>query len=137
MKKLLYRPVSWVAGAFLLCFGFALITSLLGLSAALGAFVAGVVVGAAQETDWVHRSLHPLHVVFLAIFFVSVGMLLDLGFLWRHAPVIMALVAAVLVVNTVLNAVIFRGLGRGWGTALYGGVLLSPPPHPIRIIGIR
>jgi CPA2 family monovalent cation:H+ antiporter-2 len=114
-----------VFGAFLLCFGFALVTSFLGLSAALGAFVAGVVVGAAQETDWVHRSLHPLHVVFLATFFVSVGMLLDLRFLWSHGVVIVALLGAVLLVNTLVNALIFRGLGRRWGDAVYGGVLLS------------
>jgi CPA2 family monovalent cation:H+ antiporter-2 len=114
-----------VFGAFLLCFGFALVTSVLGLSAALGAFVAGVVVGAAQETDWVHRALHPLHVLFLAIFFVSVGMLLDLQFLWQHGVIVVALLGAVLAVNTVVNVLIFRGLGRTWRDALYGGVLLS------------
>jgi CPA2 family monovalent cation:H+ antiporter-2 len=114
-----------VFGAFLLCFGFALVTSFLGLSAALGAFVAGVVVGAARETEWVHRSLHPLHVLFLATFFVSVGMLLDLHFLWRHGAIIVTLLGAVLLVNTLVNALIFRGLGRRWGDAVYGGVLLS------------
>lgn len=114
-----------VFGAFLLCFGLALITSFLGLSAALGAFVAGVVVGAARETEWVHRSLHPFQVLFLALFFVSVGMLLDVDFLRRHLGTVLSLLAAVIVTNTAVNAGILKVLGRRWRNALYGGVLLS------------
>ncbi|MEL6926221.1 MAG: cation:proton antiporter, partial [Bacteroidota bacterium] len=67
--------------AFIFCFGFALVTALFGLSAALGAFVGGIFVNAANATEWFHDSLHSFRVVFVALFFVSVGMLIDLDFL--------------------------------------------------------
>ena len=73
-----------VFAALLICFGMAFISGILNLSAALGAFIGGIVVASARETEWVHRALEPLHVVFVAVFFVSVGMLIDLTFLHEH-----------------------------------------------------
>ena len=78
-----------VFAAFLLCFGCSALTGFLGLSTALGAFLAGLVVAAARETDWVHRSLEPFRVLFVALFFVSVGMLVDLTFLREHWGVLL------------------------------------------------
>ncbi len=114
-----------VFAAFLIAFGFALLTGVAGLSTALGAFVAGLLVGAAHETEWVTKALHPFHVLLLALFFVSIGMLLDLAFLVEHAPMIAALVAAVLVLNTVINAGALRTLGLRWPDALYGATMLA------------
>lgn len=112
--------------AFLLCFGLAWITATAGLSTALGAFVAGLIVGSARETDWVSRSLEPMRVVFLAMFFASIGLLLDLHFIREHWAVVTVLVATALLTNTLINAVLLRGLGRRWSTALFVGALLSP-----------
>ena len=56
--------------ALIICFGFALVTGYFGLSAALGAFVAGLLVHAAKSTDWLHDSLHSFRVVFVALFFI-------------------------------------------------------------------
>jgi CPA2 family monovalent cation:H+ antiporter-2 len=114
-----------VFGAFLLCSGCAWVTGFLGLSTALGAFVAGLVVGAARETEWVHRSLEPFRVLFVAVFFVSVGALIDLGFLTDHWQLVALLVLATLATNTLINAGILRALRRGWATSLYAGALLS------------
>ncbi|QDV09163.1 Glutathione-regulated potassium-efflux system protein KefC [Planctomycetes bacterium Poly30] len=114
-----------VFAGFLLCFGFAMLTGLMGLSTALGAFLAGLVVTAARETKWVHQVLEPFRVVFVALFFVSVGMLMDIGFLREHWVSVLALTFVALFVNTALNAGILRALGRGWGTSLYVGALLS------------
>ncbi|HSM30601.1 MAG TPA: cation:proton antiporter, partial [Woeseiaceae bacterium] len=69
-----------VFAALMLSFGLALISGALGLSTALGAFVAGLVVSSARETEWVKQSLEPFRVVFVAVFFVSIGMLIDPGF---------------------------------------------------------
>tara|TARA_R110002096_G_scaffold115862_5_gene250725 strand:+ start:417 stop:1640 length:1224 start_codon:yes stop_codon:yes gene_type:complete len=115
-----------VFAAFLLCFGFAWITALLGLSTAMGAFVAGVVVAAARETDWVHRSLDPFRVLFVALFFVSVGLLIDLQFLRENWVAVSILVVATMLLNTVINAVMLRMLGRRWPTAWAIGALLAP-----------
>jgi CPA2 family monovalent cation:H+ antiporter-2 len=114
-----------VFAAFVACFGLALLTGLLGLSAALGAFVAGILVTAARETQWVHLSLGPFRVVLVAVFFVSIGMLLDLVFLREHWITVCLLVAVTFLANTFINAIAFRSLGRNWNQSLYGGALLS------------
>jgi len=111
--------------ALLLCFGIALATALLQLSTALGAFLAGLLVSEARETEWVQRSMEPFRVVFVAVFFVSIGMLLEPGFLRREAPLLAVLVATVLVTNTLLNALVLRALGRRWRQSLRVGALLS------------
>ncbi len=109
----------------MICLGLAFVTGILGLSTALGAFVGGIVVGMARETEWVHRSLEPFRVVFVALFFVSVGMLVDLDFLAANWRQVVLLVAAVFFTNTLINAGILRVFGSGWGDGLYGGALLS------------
>jgi K+:H+ antiporter len=114
-----------VFAALLLCFGLALASGALQLSTMLGAFVAGIVVSSARETDWVHRSLEPFRVVFVAVFFVSVGMLIDVAFVAANLLEIAPLVAAIVGINTALNAAILKVLGSSARRSLYGGALLS------------
>lgn len=114
-----------VFAALTLCFLLALISGVLGLSTALGAFVAGLVVSSARETDWVHQALEPFRVVFVAAFFVSVGMLIDVDYVLNNAAKLAMLVVAIVVVNTLLNAGMLRILGSSWRRAGYGGALLS------------
>jgi CPA2 family monovalent cation:H+ antiporter-2 len=112
-------------GALSICFGIALLTGWMGLSTALGAFLAGMVIGAARETQWVHHSLAPFRVVLLSIFFVSIGMMLDLRFLVANLALVLSLVFVILVVNTFINAGILRLLGDPWKETLYAGALLA------------
>jgi CPA2 family monovalent cation:H+ antiporter-2 len=114
-----------VFAAFAVCFGMATATALLKLSSAVGAFVGGILVANARETDWVRRSLEPFHVLLVAFFFVSIGMLVDLQFIRDNLGVVLLLAALAVVTNTVINTVIFRSLGRSWRNSLYGGALLS------------
>jgi CPA2 family monovalent cation:H+ antiporter-2 len=111
--------------ALVLCFGLALITALLGLSTALGAFVAGILVGAAPDTEWVKETLAPFRVVFVALFFVSVGMLVDLGFVRDEWPVVLLLVVLVVATKTLINAGILRLLRDPWRQSFYAGALLA------------
>ncbi len=111
--------------AIIICFGIATITALFGLSAALGAFVAGMVVHAARSTGWFHDSLHAFRVVFVALFFVSIGMLIDLHFLMQNKVIITGLLLAVFLSNHLINAGIFRYFGNSWKESLYGGALLA------------
>lgn len=108
-----------------ICFGLAYLSGLSGLSAALGAFLGGILVGAAKETRWIHESLFPFHILLLALFFMSVGMLIDLHFVWSHWAMILTLLLAVLLTNTILNTVILRVLGRSWNNSIYGGATLA------------
>jgi CPA2 family monovalent cation:H+ antiporter-2 len=111
--------------AFGLCFGLAWVSAALHLSSALGAFMAGLAVAAARETDWVHRSLEPYRVLLVATFFVSVGMMLKLDVLAEHWFAVLATVVAAFVTNTLINAGILRVLGRSWRTSMYVGAVLS------------
>lgn len=114
-----------VFAALLMCFGISLLTGMAHLSTALGAFVAGILVTAARETQWVHHTLEPFRVVFVALFFVSVGLLVDLPFIASHAVQVIVLVLVVLVSNTLLNGIILRLLGYQWRESLYAGAMLA------------
>lgn len=114
-----------IFAALLICFGMAFITGVLGLSAALGSFVAGMIVATAKETEWFHHALEPLRVVFVALLFVSIGMLIDPAFIGKHALQVVILVIGVLLTNTFINAGILRMLGDDWRISLYSGALLA------------
>ena len=112
-------------GALAICFGVALVTGWMGLSTALGAFLAGMLIGVARETQWLHQSLEPFRVVLVALFFVSIGMMVDLQFIFENAGLIGLLVVIVLVLNTFINGLILRLLGDPWRETLYVGALLA------------
>ncbi len=111
--------------ALVLCFGLAFITGMFGLSSALGAFVAGVVISFSQETSWVQHRLEPFKVVFVALFFVSIGMLVDLQFVWQNLIEILSIVILVFLINSSVMAVLFRLFRHDWRSAFYAGALLS------------
>lgn len=114
-----------IFAALLICFGMAFITGMLGLSAALGSFVAGMIVATAKETEWFHHALEPLRVVFVALLFVSIGMLINPSFIVKNALQVVMLVIGVLLTNTFINAAILRLLGDNWRTSLYSGAMLA------------
>lgn len=111
--------------AMVVCFGCAIITSFFGLSAALGAFVGGMVIHAACSTEWFHDSLYAFRVMFVAIFFVSIGVLIDLGFLMENWQIVSAVILAVYITNHFINAAVLHYFGRNWKNSLYGGALLG------------
>jgi CPA2 family monovalent cation:H+ antiporter-2 len=111
--------------AFTLCFGFSIITALFGLSSALGAFVAGIVLSSTKSTRWVHNSLNAFKIVFVALFFVSVGMLIDLQFLKDNLVTIGTLVLAVFVINNTINVLMMHIFCKDWKISFYAGALLS------------
>ncbi|MBU1168911.1 MAG: cation:proton antiporter [Proteobacteria bacterium] len=111
--------------ALLLCFGSAALFGLLELSTALGAFAAGIAVAALKNTEWVHHHLSPFRVVFISLFFVSVGMQLDITFLRENWLEVLSLVVGVLSINTFINGLIFKIMGMTWHQSLYAGSLLS------------
>lgn len=114
-----------VFGALLLCFGLALFSGLFSLSSALGAFIAGMVVATANEAEWVHHSLESFKTVFVALFFVSVGMLVDISFILPHWLEIIGLTLLVLILNTFINGAVFRLFGDNWGNSLFTGAILA------------
>ncbi len=114
-----------VFAALAIFLGMASLFAWLGLSAALGAFLAGMLIGVARETTWVQTRLDPFRVVFVALFFVSIGGLVDLHFFAAHLALIGSLVGLVLLTNWVINTLTFRLLGESWAHSVYSGALLS------------
>jgi K+:H+ antiporter len=109
----------------LLCFAAASLTALLGLSAPFGAFLAGMLLRATEQSGWVEEHLRSLYIVFVAIFFMSVGMLVDAHFVAAHWPLMLGLTLAVLVLNSGINSLVLRTLGESWPAAMLTGGLLG------------
>ncbi len=89
-----------------LCFGFCLLVIKLDYSIALGAFIIGAVMAESRELKVIERLTEPLKDMFSAIFFVSIGLLLDLNVLFKYAGPIALITTAV-----VLGKVIACGAG--------------------------
>ena len=111
--------------ALFFCFAGALVASLFGLSEALGAFVGGLVMHAGKATKWIFDAIHSFRILFVALFFISIGAQIDLVFLKNNAMEIGVSLLLVFVVNHFINAVILRISGNPWSEALVGGALLS------------
>lgn len=111
--------------ALLICSGMAAITGAANLSTAFGAFIGGILVTAAHETHWVHKALEPFRILFVALFFISVGVMVDLSFIRAHTIQVISLVFAVLAGNTFLNGLILRVLGYSWKESVYAGAMLA------------
>jgi CPA2 family monovalent cation:H+ antiporter-2 len=91
----------------------------------LGAFVAGMIVSKTRETTWVRSSLNAFRIVFVALFFVSIGMLIDLEFLLENIGAVTTLALLVFVTNNFINATIVRLLGESWSDSFYTGAILA------------
>jgi len=88
-----------------ICLGTAWITSLAGVSLALGAFMGGLVVSESRYSEHALSEILPLKTLFNAAFFVSVGMLLDLGFVFANIWLVLGVAVAVLAVKLVVTTV--------------------------------
>lgn len=119
-------PAELVAlGGLALCFGAATLTGVAGLTPALGAFLAGLVIGNSTARHPMILSTRPIQAVLLMVFFLSVGLLIDFEFLAERWDVLIVLVLAVTIVKTALNIGILALLREPWPHAFIAGVLLA------------
>ncbi len=109
----------------LLCLGAATFTSWLGLSPGLGAFLAGMVLASSDQSDWVHEHLESVYVIFVMIFFLSVGMMVNVDYLQSHILLVAGATMLVFLFNSGVNVFVMRALGESWEQALITGGLLS------------
>lgn len=108
-----------------LCIGTAWLTSELGMSLALGAFLAGLLV---SESEYSHHALSevlPFRDAFLCLFFVSIGMLLDVSYVASEPWTVLEMTLAIMAGKAVLATVAALVLGSPFGIALLGGIMLS------------
>ncbi len=107
------------------CFGAATLSGLLDLSPAYGAFLAGVVIGNSSQRETVLKHAAPVESVLLMVFFLSIGLLLDFQFIWKHLAQVMTLLVMVTLFKTMLNVSALRLLGQDWRSAALAGVTLA------------
>ncbi|MDH4099703.1 MAG: cation:proton antiporter [Nitrospirota bacterium] len=100
--KLRNREVFLLTVLFL-CFGTAWLTSAFGLSLALGAFVAGLVISESEYSHQIVAELLSFRDIFLSLFFISIGMLLDLNYFMQHLPMLVAVAVGIILCKTVIT----------------------------------
>ncbi|KOR34255.1 MULTISPECIES: cation:proton antiporter domain-containing protein [Planktothricoides] len=115
----------FLLGVVVLCLGIALLTEHLGFSIEMGAFVAGLMISEVEYADQTLTYVEPLRDIFAALFFVSVGMLIDPIFLWNHLELILGLVALVLVGKFLITTPLVMIFGYSLRTALLVGLGLA------------
>jgi CPA2 family monovalent cation:H+ antiporter-2 len=108
-----------------ICFGTAWLTSLAGVSLSLGAFLAGLVISESRFSAMVFGEILPLQILFSAAFFVSVGLLLDLGFVIANPLVIAGAIGVVLLIKMLATGVSVRVLGYSAGTTAFTTLMLA------------
>ena len=108
-----------------LCLGAATLTSWLGLSPGLGAFLAGMLLASSDQSEWVHEHLESVYVIFVMIFFLSVGMMVNVDYLQSHLLLVFGATMLVFLFNSGVNVFVMRALGEDWAHALITGGLLS------------
>ena len=107
------------------CFGASAIMGAIGLSPAYGAFLAGLAIGNSAEREPLLAVVRPIQSVMLMIFFLSIGLLLDLNFVWENLGLVFLLFLIVTLFKTALNIFIFKLLGETWQRAFLSGVIIS------------
>ncbi len=108
-----------------ICLAVAWLTSSAGLSLALGAFLAGLIISESEYSHQAFGNILPFRDLFISFFFVSIGMLLDLGFLFRQ-PMLIALIAlGVLALKTIIAGSVAVLLGFPLRTTILVGFALS------------
>jgi CPA2 family monovalent cation:H+ antiporter-2 len=108
-----------------ICLGTATLTNAIGLSLALGAFAAGLII---SESDYAHEAiaqLFPLRDASVAVFFVSIGLLIDPRTLFSDLTLLGIMVALIVVGNFVVWTGVVRLFGYSWWTAVPVGVGLT------------
>ncbi|MCX7808460.1 MAG: cation:proton antiporter, partial [Deltaproteobacteria bacterium] len=108
-----------------LCFAFAAVASHLGYSVALGAFIAGMLVAESGLAHRVEGLIGPLRDVFASIFFVSIGMTVDLRRLIEMSPAVILVAFVVIIAQSLVVTSMGLISGVGLRPALIGGLLLG------------
>ncbi|MCJ7616064.1 MAG: cation:proton antiporter [Desulfobacterales bacterium] len=108
-----------------ICLAVAWITSSAGLSLALGAFLAGLIISESEYSHQALGSILPFRDVFTSFFFVSIGMLLDVGFLFRHPGTIALIALGILVLKSIIAGFATVLLGFPLRTSILVGLALS------------
>ena len=107
------------------CFGAATMTGLLGLSTVYGAFLAGLLVGNSRMRGVIRRGVQPLQNILVMVFFVSIGLLIDMTYVSDHLLEVVLILLIVTVGKSAVNIGILMLLREPWPHALISGLMLA------------
>jgi K+:H+ antiporter len=119
-----YADLAPVA-ALALCVIGAALSDALQLSASLGAFLAGLYVGNTTERALMVRAMEPIQSLLVMMFFLSIGLLLDLKFVSTHLGTVLLLIGFVFLLNSGINVLALRAVGERWRIAFLAGFALA------------
>jgi monovalent cation:H+ antiporter-2, CPA2 family len=108
-----------------ICLSAAIFTSSIGLSLALGAFLAGIVISGSQYSHQAMGNILPLKDMFMSFFFVSVGMLLDISYLLDHLPPLILATVILIVIKLIAVVCVTFLIGSPLRTTILTGLALS------------
>jgi CPA2 family monovalent cation:H+ antiporter-2 len=115
----------FILNLLLVTLGLAWLTALAGLSLALGAFIAGMLIAETEYKHQVETDIRPFHDVLLGLFFITVGMKLDVPSVLQQWPLVLALTALPVFFKFALVTALARLFGAGPGVALRTGLYLA------------
>jgi CPA2 family monovalent cation:H+ antiporter-2 len=101
------------------------LTHLLGLSPALGAFLAGMLLGESHYRHQIEADIRPFRDILLGVFFVSIGMLIDLQLFVSHSLLILGLTVGLMVIKGIVVALLVKWRGSDSETAWRSGLALA------------
>ncbi|KAG2606628.1 K(+) efflux antiporter 4-like isoform X3 [Panicum virgatum] len=107
------------------CLLFAWCSDKLGLSLELGSFAAGVMISTTDLAQHTLEQIEPIRNFFAALFLASIGMLINVHFLWNHVDILLAAVILVITVKTFIVAIVVKGFGYSNKTSLLVGMSLA------------
>ncbi|XP_039017040.1 K(+) efflux antiporter 6-like isoform X2 [Hibiscus syriacus] len=97
----------------------------LGLSLELGSFAAGLMISTTDLAQHTLEQIEPIRNFFAALFLASIGMLINVQFLWNHVDILLASVILVITVKTIIIALVVKGFGYNNKTSLLVGMSLA------------
>ena len=115
----------FVLNLLLITLGLAFLTEHFGLSLALGAFVAGMLIAETEYKHQVETEIRPFHDVLLGLFFITIGMKLDAETIWRQWQLVLLLSMAPVAFKFVIVATLSWAFGAVPGVALRTGLYLA------------
>ncbi len=115
----------FVLNLLLITLGLAWLTELAGLSLALGAFIAGMLISETQFKQQVESDIRPFHDVLLGLFFISIGMMLDWRLVLERWPLVLLLVSVPVIFKAAVVGLLARRLGATTGVSLRTGLYLA------------
>jgi CPA2 family monovalent cation:H+ antiporter-2 len=101
------------------------VTHAVGLSLALGAFLAGMMLAETEFRHQIEATIRSYREVLLGLFFITVGMLLDVGLLVRDLPLVTAILLSMLLLKASVVAVVAKPATRSWFKSLRTGMIVA------------